>query len=68
MRRYFDGYLPMSATLKVSWPENLLQVKTTEPAEQPGVVIQSSSKGVDMQITFAGRFKGYFTLEDRRVP
>lgn len=68
MRRYFDGYLPMSAKLKVSWPENLLKVKTTEPAEQPGVVIASDAKGVEMQITFAGRFKGHFTLEDRRVP
>lgn len=67
MRRYLDGYLPMSAKLQVSWPENLLQVKTTEPAEQPGVVIQSNSKGVEMQITFAGRFKGHFTLEERRA-
>lgn len=68
MRRYFDGYLPMSAKLKVSWPENLLQVKATEPAEQPGVVIASDSRGVEMQITFAGRFKGHFALEDRRAP
>lgn len=66
MRRYFDGYLPMSAKLKVSWPPGLLQMKSSDPTQQPGVSIQSDPAGAEMLITFAGKFKGHFALEDRR--
>ncbi|MEK9811700.1 MAG: hypothetical protein VW440_01450 [Bordetella sp.] len=66
MRRYFDGYLPMSAKLKVSWPAGLLQMKSSDPVEQPGASIQSDTSGAEMLVTFAGKFTGHFALQDRR--
>lgn len=62
MRRYFDGYLPMKADLKVSWPRNLLRLEATSPAVQPGVAIFASESGAEMLAVFAGRFSGFFLL------
>ncbi|MDP4740747.1 MAG: hypothetical protein NWP33_03205 [Burkholderiaceae bacterium] len=66
MRRYFDGYLPMSARLKVNWPAGLLQMKASDPLAQPGVTVHSDPEGAEMLITFAGKFTGHFALQDRR--
>jgi hypothetical protein len=66
MRRYFDGYLPMSAKLKVSWPAGLLHMKSSDPKAQPGVSIHLDPSGAEMLITFAGKFTGHFSLQDRR--
>jgi hypothetical protein len=62
MRRYLDGYLPMSADLNVYWTEGLLRIQETDPQPQPGVVIKESSRGAQMQLIFAGRFKGSIVL------
>jgi hypothetical protein len=62
MRRYFDGYLPMKADLRVSWPQNLLRLESTSPARQPGVSIVASETGAEMLTVFAGRFSGFFLL------
>jgi hypothetical protein len=66
MRRYFDGYLPMSARLKVNWPAGLLQMKASDPIAQPGVAVHADPEGAEMLITFAGKFTGHFALQDRR--
>ena len=66
MRRYFDGYLPMSARLKVNWPAGLLQMKASDPIAQPGVAVHADPEGAEMRITFAGKFTGHFALQDRR--
>lgn len=62
MRRYLDGYLPMQASLKVYWPEGLLALKAAQPSSQPGVTIRSTSSGTEMDLIFAGRFKGSLLL------
>ena len=62
MRRYLDGYLPMEATLKVSWPSGLLQVAGTEPAVQPGVRLQQGPDGAALQVVFAGRLSAKWRL------
>ena len=62
MRRYLDGYLPMEATLQVRWPSGLLQVASTEPAEQPGVRLQQASDGATLQVVFAGRLAAKWRL------
>jgi hypothetical protein len=62
MRRYLDGYLPMEATLKVSWPSGLLQVAGTEPTVQPGVRLQQGPDGAALQVVFAGRLSAKWRL------
>lgn len=62
MRRYLDGYLPMAASLSVSWPVGLVAVSAVEPRAQPGVDIQMRQDGAELKTVFAGRFKGYFEL------
>jgi hypothetical protein len=62
MRRYLDGYLPMTAKLHVYWTEGLLQIKETDPLPQPGVLLTETSTGAQMNLIFAGRFKGSIVL------
>lgn len=62
MRRYLDGYLPMTAKLHVYWTEGLLQIKETDPLPQPGVLVTETSTGAEMNLIFAGRFKGSIVL------
>ncbi|MFZ9733790.1 MAG: hypothetical protein ACO3WN_06045 [Burkholderiaceae bacterium] len=62
MRRYLDGYLPMTAHLRVYWTEGLLQIKETDPLPQPGVIVTESASGAQMNLIFAGRFKGSIVL------
>ncbi len=62
MRRYLDGYLPMEATLQVSWPSGLLQVAGTDPVVQPGVRLQQASDGATLQVVFAGRLAAKWRL------
>jgi hypothetical protein len=66
MRRYLDGYLPMQARLAFRWPEGLLQVKSTRPAEQPGVRIATSGEGAELDLVFAGRMRATVDLERGR--
>jgi hypothetical protein len=62
MRRYLDGYLPMQARLSFRWPDGLLQLKTTRPGEQPGVRIDASAAGADLDLVFAGRMRATVDL------
>jgi hypothetical protein len=55
MRRYFDGYLPMQATLKFEWPKNRMMLKAVNPFPQPGVLLKQDSDHAELDITFAGR-------------
>ncbi len=63
MRRYFDGYLPMSATLRVDWPANLLTVQKTNPIPQDGVKIYQGNDGVQLELTFAGKMTAQVFLQ-----
>jgi hypothetical protein len=63
MRKYLDGYLPMSATLKVDWPANLLTLEKTNPAEQDGVKIYQSHSGAQLDLTFAGKMTAQIFLK-----
>ena len=62
MRRYLDGYLPMQARLAFHWPDGLLRLQRTEPAAQPGVTVQSSSSGIQLDLVFAGRMTATLDL------
>jgi hypothetical protein len=66
MRRYLDGYLPMQARLAFRWPDGLLQLKTIQPGEQPGVRIAASPAGADLDLVFAGRMRATVDLERSR--
>lgn len=65
MRRYFDGYLPMQATLRFEWPAAKLQLKETNPAPQPGVKLMQDSGAAELDITFAGRLLANIDLQVR---
>lgn len=67
MRRYLDGYLPMEAQLRVSWPPGLLGVTAVEPAPQPGVRLQTAADGAHLNVIFAGRLSARWELQ-QRVP
>jgi hypothetical protein len=62
MRRYLDGYLPMQARLAFHWPDGLLRLQRTEPAGQPGVTVQSHSRGAQLDLVFAGRMTATLDL------
>ena len=66
MRRYLDGYLPMQAHLAFRWPEGLLELKTTQAGEQPGVRIASSATGANLDLVFAGRMRATVDLKRGR--
>lgn len=63
MRRYFDGYLPMSAVLRVDWPADLLFLEKTNPVEQDGVQIYQGNDGVQLQLTFSGKMTAQIFLK-----
>jgi hypothetical protein len=62
MRRYLDGYLPMQARLAFHWPDGLLQLRSTAPLGQPGVVVSSSRSGAALDLVFAGRMTATLDL------
>lgn len=62
MRRYLDGYLPMRAQLQVRWPAGLLNLLSTEPTVQPGVVLEQADGTATLDVTFAGRLRPQFVL------
>jgi len=63
MRRYFDGYLPMSAVLRVDWPKNMLALERTFPVAQDGVNIKQAADGVQLDMIFAGRMTAQIHLK-----
>lgn len=62
MRRYFDGYLPMRATLMLSWPGDRITLKETNPAPQKGVTLLQFPGRAEMDIIFAGRLTANIDL------
>jgi hypothetical protein len=65
MRRYFDGYLPMQATLRFEWPGHRVSLKQTYPEAQPGVKLMQDSDGAELDIIFAGRLLANIDLQIR---
>ncbi len=63
MRRLFDGYLPMSATMKFSWPNKLFAVQETKPTSQDGVSIKPSQDGLEMDLIFSGKMTAQILLK-----
>jgi hypothetical protein len=63
MRRYFDGYLPMSAVLRVDWPKNMLMLEKTFPVAQDGVKIAQGIDGVQLDMIFAGKMTAQIHLK-----
>ncbi|MBU3586106.1 hypothetical protein [Polynucleobacter sp. AM-26B4] len=63
MRRYFDGYLPMSAVLRVDWPKNMLTLEKTFPVAQDGVKIAQGIDGVQLDMIFAGKMTAQIHLK-----
>jgi hypothetical protein len=63
MRRYFDGYLPMSAQLRVDWPRDMFSVESTLPEKREGVQIVEGSDGMQLDATFAGKMTTKIVLK-----
>ena len=63
MRRYFDGYLPMSAVLRVDWPKNMLTLEKTFPVAQDGVKVAQGIDGMQLDMIFAGRMTAQIHLK-----
>lgn len=67
MRRYFDGYLPMSASLTVSWPTDLLSVEKTVPSAQDGIQIDQNNQGIKLDMVFAGKMTAQIFLKQTQM-
>ena len=63
MRRYFDGFLPMSAQLRVDWPKDMFAVLSTLPEKREGVQIVEGSDGMQLDATFAGKMTTKIVLK-----
>jgi len=63
MRRYFDGYLPMSAQLRVDWPKDMFSVESTLPEKREGVQVVEGSDGMQLDAIFAGTMTAKIVLK-----
>ncbi|MFM1758739.1 MAG: hypothetical protein RLY75_9 [Pseudomonadota bacterium] len=63
MRRYFDGYLPMSAQLRVDWPKDMFAVQSTLPEKKEGVQVLEGNDGMQLDVTFAGKMTAQIILK-----
>ncbi len=63
MRRYFDGYLPMSAQLRVDWPKDMFAVQSTLPEQKEGVQVLEGNDGMQLDVTFAGKMTAQIVLK-----
>jgi len=63
MRRYFDGFLPMSAQLRVDWPKDMFAVLSTLPERREGVQVVEGSDGVQLDAIFAGTMTAKIVLK-----
>ena len=57
MRRFLDGYYPLTLNLEVEYPQEILQIASVEPADQKGWNIRYDAG----RITMGGRFEGRLT-------
>ena len=58
-RRFLDGYFPYQLTMEVDYPVEMLRVKQTTPAAQPGFRVEVESGRVVMK----GIFEGILNIE-----
>lgn len=63
MRRYFDGYLPMSAKLRIDWPADMLKVERTAPSVGDGIQVVEGNDGVQFDMIFAGKMTAQIYLK-----
>jgi hypothetical protein len=63
MRRYFDGFLPMSAQLRVDWPKDMFAVLSTLPERREGVRVVEGSDGMQLDAIFAGTMTAKIVLK-----
>lgn len=63
MRRYFDGYLPMSAQLRVDWPKDMFTVQSTLPEKKEGVQVFEGNDGMQLDVIFAGKMTAQIVLK-----
>ena len=63
MRRYFDGYLPMSAQLRVDWPKDMFAVQSTLPEKKEGVQVFEGNDGMQLDVIFAGKMTAQIVLK-----
>lgn len=63
MRRYFDGYLPMSAQLRVDWPKDMFTVQSTLPEKKEGVQVTEGNDGMQLDVIFAGKMTAQIVLK-----
>ena len=63
MRRYLDGYLPMTAKIRVDWPSNMLIVEKTAPSEKEGIQVVQGNDGVQLDMIFAGKMTAQIDLK-----
>ena len=63
IRRYFDGYLPMSAQLRVDWPKDMFAVQSTLPEQKEGVQVLEGNDGMQLDVTFAGKMTAQIVLK-----
>jgi hypothetical protein len=63
MRRYFDGYLPMSAQLRVDLPKDMFSVESTLPEKREGVQVVEGSDGMQLDVIFAGKMTAKIVLK-----
>jgi hypothetical protein len=54
MRRFLDGYYPLTLRLEVEYPQDILQVASIEPVAQSGWQIRYDAG----RLTMGGRFEG----------
>jgi len=54
-RRFLDGYYPLQLEYRVSYPADLLQVETVQPAAQPGFSVVRQTGELKIDALFAGR-------------
>jgi hypothetical protein len=63
MRRYFDGYLPMSAQLRVDWPKDMFSLESTLPQRREGVQVVEGNDGMQLDAIFAGTLTAKIVLK-----
>lgn len=63
MRRYFDGYLPMSAQLRVDWPKDMFTLESTLPQQREGVQVVEGNDGMQLDVIFAGTMTARIVLK-----
>lgn len=54
-RRFFDGYFPLSLSLRIDYPADLLRLSRLDPPAQPGLSLQNNPGHLQLETHFVGR-------------